>query len=439
MILQAQFGTIDPMDTKFIPADHEQKIYQWWEENGYLKPKSNKKPFTVLMPPPNANASLHAGHGMYTIDDIIIRWKRLQGFGSLWIPGMDHAGFETQYVYEKHLAKEGKSRMDFDRKTLYENIFKFVKDNSGTIYGQLKRLGFLADWERSVFTLDEHVLDRVYTTFEKMKAEEYVYRGEYIVNYCTHCGTSLADLEVKYIDRIDPLYYVTYPLAGKKKFKGRSEIKIATVRPETIPLDTHIAIHPDDPQNAGLEYYKVLNPLTNSIMSIITDRFVDPSFGTGIVKLTPAHDPNDFKVAKASKGEIPIISGINWFGRVSDEIAFFRNPRYRNQKVKVARELIVEDLKEKGYLKPEDIDEKYLHRVPTCYKCGRDLESLTMPNWFVRVGELKKRVQTAVEKNQVSFYPAKFKKQMLQWLEVMHDWPISRQIVWGIRIPVWYK
>ncbi|MDO9027567.1 MAG: class I tRNA ligase family protein, partial [Candidatus Roizmanbacteria bacterium] len=183
------------MDSKYQPQLIEEKIYKEWEEKGLLKPSSDEKPFTILMPPPNANASLHAGHGMYVVDDIMIRYKRLRGYASLWIPGIDHAGFETQYVYEKYLAKQGKSRFDFSRQTLYENIYQFVRDNSGLIYSQLKKLGFLADWKRSVFTLDKHVLETVLDTFIKMEKEGYVYKDEYIVNYCTHCGTSLSELE----------------------------------------------------------------------------------------------------------------------------------------------------------------------------------------------------------------------------------------------------
>lgn len=413
------------MDKRYNHQKHETEIYKLWEESRVFKAKKGKNPYTILMPPPNANASLHAGHAMYTIDDILVRWKRMQGYSALWIPGMDHAGFETQTVYEKHLAKKGQSRMDFDRKTLYENIYKFVQENSGLIYEQFKRLGFSADWDRSVFTLDEQVIKRIFKTFIKMHNDGFIYRDDYIVNYCVHCGTSLADLEVKHIERVDPLYYIKYP-----KRDGEGFITVATVRPETIFADTHLAVNPKDKKHKRLIGTFVLNPLTDNHMEIIGDEFVDPEFGTGIVKLTPAHDPNDFIVGK--KHNLPVNQAIDWSGRITEF-----GDKYKGLKVKQAREQIVSDLKEAGLV--EKIDDTYLHSVSTCYRCGRDLEPLTVPNWFIKVNKLKKRVKKAVEANKIKFIPPKYKKHMLTWLDIMRDWPISRQIVWGIRIPVWYE
>lgn len=407
--------------------DHtkESEIYEIWESSDAFKEKKSGKPYTILMPPPNANASLHAGHAMYTVDDILIRYKRMNGYSALWIPGMDHAGFETQYVYEKNLAKEGKSRMDFDRKTLYNNVFDFVKNNSGLIYEQFKRLGFSADWDRSVFTLDDRVTNQVFETFQKMESEGLVYRDDYIVNYCVHDGTSLAELEVKHLDRVDNLYYIKYPTLDKKSF-----IVIATTRPEPIFVDTHIAVNPKDKKNSHLIGTKVLNPLTDVEMEIIGDEFVDPEFGTGIVKLTPAHDTNDYTVAK--KKNLPIISAIDWFGRVRNN-----GGKYAGMKVKKAREEVVKDLSANGLI--DHIDTGYSHSVLTCYKCGHDLEPMTTPNWFIRVATLKEKVKEVVEGDKINFYPKKFKRHMLTWLDIMHDWPISRQIVWGIQIPVWYS
>lgn len=416
------------MEKAFSPSEWEKKLYAQWEKGGYLSSASVQgEPYTVLMPPPNANASLHAGHGMYTVDDVVIRWKRLQGFASEWLPGVDHAGFETQFVYEKHLRKQGKSRMDFDRQTLYDNIHAFVKENSGLIYEQFRLLGFLADWNRSVFTLDDKVVSYVYDTFRKLHEDGYVYRGEYIVNYCTYCGTSLAELEVKYEDRVDSLYHVRYPLA-EGTYEGRDYIVVATVRVEPIPIDTHLAVHPDNPRTQELIGRKVRNPLTGAEMEIIADDFVDPEFGTGIVKLTPAHDPHDFAVAQ--KLGLPVVKGIDMRGRM------IGGP-YDGLKVAQAREKAVEDLQVAGYI--EHIDAAYEHSVQTCYKCSRVLEPLTVPNWFIRVADLKARVSDAVRDGKVRFHPAKYTQQMLDWLDVMHDWPVSRQIVWGIRIPVWYK
>lgn len=416
------------MDPKYDHNKHEAEIYKLWEESNAFRSKPVTKdspPYTILMPPPNANASLHAGHAMYTVDDIMIRYKRMSGYAASWIPGMDHAGFETQFVYEKQLAKEGKSRMDFDRSTLYKDIFEFVENNSGLIFEQFKRLGFSADWERGVNAWDKEVVERVYQTFKKMEAEGLVYRDDYIVNYCVHDGTSLAELEVKHVERTDSLYYIKYPTLDKKNY-----IVIATTRPEPIFVDTHLAVNPRDSKNKHLIGTKVRNPITDSEMEIIGDDFVDPEFGTGIVKLTPAHDANDYAVAK--KHNLPIISAIDVFGRIREN-----GGKYAGKKVKEAREMVVADLDEKGLI--DHIDENYFHSVLTCYKCGHDLEPMTTPNWFIKVKDLKEKVKEVVEKDKVRFYPAKFKKHMLSWLDIMHDWPISRQIVWCIRIPVWYE
>lgn len=404
------------MDSRFNPVEWEEKLQRVWEKDKPMGPL-----FTVLMPPPNANASLHAGHGMYVIDDIIIRYKRIQGFNAQWIPGMDHAGFETQFVYEKHLQKQGKSRFDFDRETLYNNIFSFVKENSGTIYSQFKRLGFIAQWDKSVFTLDKHVVNHVYATFAQMEKEGRIYKDDYIVNFCVHCGTSLADLEVAHVERQDPLYYVRYHLEDGKS------ITVATVRPETIWLDTHLAVNPTDKKRKHLIGARVVNPLTQAHMTIIGDTYADPAFGTGIVKLTPGHDHNDFEVAK--RHNLPIITGIGYDGKMT-------GGAYNRMKVKEAREKIARELEEKGAL--EKIDPQYTHNVSVCYKCKRDLEPMVLPNWFLRVSELKEAAARSVKNDEIQFHPKKYKQQLLQWYKTMHDWPISRQIVWGIRVPVWY-
>ena len=408
------------MDTKFTPNLVEQNIYSFWEQSNLLSAKDGK-PYTILMPPPNANASLHAGHGMYVVDDIMIRYKRLRGFASLWIPGTDHAGFETQFVFEKHLAKKGKSRMDFDRQTLYNDIHSFVKENSGLIFTQFKRLGFLADWNRSVFTLDDHVIEQVFETFKKMETEDIVYRDNYMVNYCTYCGTSLAELEVEHIERVDSLYYLKY-----------GPFVLATVRPETKFGDTAVAVHPKDKRYKQWIGKEVEVEGLNGKFSIkvIADEYVDPKFGTGVVKITPAHDPNDFEVGKRHNLEIKQVIDLN--GRLNE----LTGP-YAGMKVMAARKKIGEDLIARGLM--DKVDTNYTHAVSVCYKCKRDLEPMVIPNWFITVKDLKQRVIEAIKKNRVKFYPGKYKKQMLQWLDIMHDWPISRQIAWGIRIPVWYK
>lgn len=408
------------MEKVFEHKKHESEIYRAWEESGAFRPRGEKQ-YTILMPPPNANASLHAGHGMYTIDDILIRWKRMQGYAAQWIPGRDHAGFETQFVYEKHLAKEGKSRLDFDRKTLYDNVAKFVEDNSGLIFEQFRRLGFSADWSRSVFTLDPHVLTRVFETFAKMEAEGLVYRSEYMVNYCTHCGTSLAELEVLHEEREDPLYYIKY-----------GPFTLATVRPETKFGDTAVAVNPKDKRYkkyVGQEI-EVEGLLGKFKLKVIADEHVDPKFGTGVVKVTPAHDPADFEMGKTHNLEMKKV--IDLTGRLT-EVA---GP-YAKMKVAAARKQVAEDLAKAGLI--EKIDEHYVHNVTVCYKCKRDLEPMVIPNWFIKVETLKPPVVAAVKKGETKIFPKKFEKQLLDWMEIMHDWPISRQIAWGIRIPVWYR
>ncbi len=418
------------LERKFEHQKVERSIYEKWEKSGAFKPKG-EKPFTVLMPPPNANASLHAGHGMYTIDDILIRFRRMQGYAAQWIPGRDHAGFETQFVYEKHLAKEGKSRLDFDRQTFYQNVAKFVEDNSGLIYEQFRRLGFSADWERSVFTLDPHVVTRVFETFKKMEAENLVYRDDYLVKYCTHCGTSLAELEINYVERPDYLYYIRYPLLDRKG-KEPEYVLVATTRPEPIMVDTHLAVNPKAKKTAWLVGRQLANPLTGKPMGIVADEFVDPKFGTGVVKMTPAHDENDYAAAK--KHNLPVVVGIDMNGRMTSAAG-----EWAGMTVKKAREAIVARLREKGLLDEEKTKSDYVHSVATCYKCGRDMEPMTVPNWYIEVETLKPPVVEAIKKKKTKFFPAKFEKQILDWMEIMHDWPISRQVAWGIRIPAWYE
>ncbi len=408
------------MEKRFEPSKHEQRIYEFWEKHKLFTTKSGK-PYTILMPPPNANASLHAGHGMYVVDDIMIRYKRLLGYAPLWIPGLDHAGFETQYVYEKHLRKQGKSRLDFPREVLYQNIFKFVQENSGLIYQQFRRLGFLADWERSVFTLDKPVLTQVFNTFKKMESEGLVYRDDYIVNYCVSCGTSLAELEVKHIERTDPLYYIKY-----------GPFTLATVRPETKFGDTAVAVNPNDQRYKQWigKLIEVEGLLGKFKLKVVADEAVDKDFGTGVVKVTPAHDPVDFEIGKRHSLEVKQV--INLEGRLNE----LAGP-YAGLRVKQARLKVVEELKRRKLI--DKIDENYTHSVGVCYKCSSDLEPTIIPNWFIKVGPLKQPVIDAVEKNKLRFFPKRYKKHMLDWLAVMRDWPISRQIVWGIRIPAWYN
>ena len=295
------------MDKAYDPKLTESNIYQMWESGGYFAPKidKNKKPFTILLPPPNANADLHVGHALYVVEDILIRYHRMKGDPTLWLPGADHAGFETQYVYEKYLAKEGKSRFDFDRETLYKNIWDFVDANRGTMENQLRRLGFSLDWSRNTFTMDPKVVSVVYKTFKKLYDDGLIYRGVRLVNYCTKCGTGFSDLEVKYEERKDPLYYMKY-----------GPFTIATTRPETKFRDTALAANPKDKRYAGwigktLDIQGLLGPIT---MTVIPDPEVDMEFGTGIMKVTPAHDHHDFELGQ--KHNLPVTPIIDFKGRM---------------------------------------------------------------------------------------------------------------------------
>lgn len=413
-----------------------------WESGGYFAPvKSDKKdlpkgrkPFSILLPPPNANADLHVGHAMYVVEDIMVRFHRMMGDPTLWLPGADHAGFETQFVYEKHLAKQGKSRFDFDRETLYKDIWNFVHENRGKMENQLRRLGFSLDWSRNIFTLDPNVVNTVYGLFKQLFDEGLVYRNNRLVNYCTKDGTGFSDLEVLYVERIDPLYYLKY-----------GPFTIATVRPETKFRDTALAVNPTDKRykkyiGQSMEIMGLLGPIT---MTVIPDPNVDPKFGTGIMKVTPAHDPHDFELGQ--KFNLPVTPIIDFRGKM--DFSWFlakeniepkyreRAEKYHGKKVAVARALMVEDLKADGLL--VKTDENYTHRVGTCWKCGTVIEPLPLEQWYVKVAPLASDAKAAIKAKKVTFVPKRFEKRAMQWLTDFHDWNISRQNVWGIRIPAW--
>jgi valyl-tRNA synthetase len=409
------------MDKIYKHTEIENKWYKFWEEKGYFTPEidSSKKPFTVILPPPNANADLHLGHAMYVVEDIMIRYHRMKGGSALWLPGADHAGFETQYVFEKHLSKQDKSRFDYQREELFQMIWDFVQNNRGNMENQLRRLGFSLDWTRQVFTLDEKIIETVYKTFKKLHDDGLLYRSKRLVNYCTKCGTGFSDLEVKYIERKDPLYYLKY-----------GPFILATTRPETKFGDTAVAVHPKD-----IRYKKYVGKeieadglLGKFKLLVIADEAVDPKFGTGVVKVTPAHDMTDFEMGQRHK--LPIKQVIGYNGRLTE----LTGP-YIGLKVMPARIKIVEDLKLKGLI--DHIDEKYIHNIGTCYKCGNVIEPLPLPQWYVKVKPLTEQAVKAIKKKEIVFAPLRFEKTAIQWLTNFHDWNISRQIVWGIRIPAW--
>lgn len=423
------------MDSRYSHEQSEQIMYDLWEKADTFKPstavKKGSLPFSIIMPPPNANDPLHIGHAMFiTIEDIMVRYHRMKGDDTVWIPGTDHAGIETQYVFEKKLAKDGKSRFNFDRATLFKMIWEYVQENSGVAVDQMKKIGASADWSRYKFTLDSDIVDKVTDTFLKMHKDGLVYRDLQLVNYCTKCGTSYSELEVNHIDQTTPLYYIKYRLADDPT----QFITVATVRPEPIFVDTHLAVNPTDKSKSHLIGKKVLNPLTDAVMEIIADEYVDPEFGTGVVKLTPAHDPNDFQIAK--KLHLPIKVAITTQGKIVPE-----GGKYAGLSIQNARKQVVADLEEMKLI--EKIDTKYQNRVGTCYRCGRVIEPLPLPQFFIKVKNSKtnlvEKVLKSLDSEETKILGAGREKILRNWLENLKDWNISRQIVWGIKIPVWYE
>ncbi len=412
------------MDKRYDPKKVEKNIYAMWEKGGYFKAEidPNKKPYTILLPPPNASGKMHIGNVlMIAIEDLLIRWKRMQGYASLWVPGIDHAGFETQITFERELRKKGKSRFDFDRQTLYQKIWAFVQENKAQIEEQIREMGASVDWDRYTFTLDPHVIETVHNTFRKMFEEDFVYRDDYMVNYCPKCGTTFADLEVRHVIRKDPLYYMKY-----------GPFILATVRPETKFGDTAVAVNPDDKrykEYIGKEI-EVEGLIGTFKLKVITDKYVDPAFGTGVVKVTPAHDKNDYEAGKRHGLEIKPVVGLD--GKLNEKAG-----PYAGMSVMEARKRVVSDLKAKGLL--VKIDENYEHSVAVCYKGGHDIEPTILPNWFIKVDSLKRPALDVVLNEQVKIHPKWRRITYTKWMEEMRDWPISRQVVWGIRIPAWYS
>lgn len=410
------------MDKVYQHQDVEKKWYDLWENSGTFTPEKdpNKQPFTIILPPPNANADLHAGHAMYVIEDIMIRYRRMKGNAALWLPGADHAGFETQFVFEKQLAKEGKSRFDFPREQLYQMIWDFVHKNRGTMENQLRRLGFSLDWTRNTFTLDPKIIAIVYQTFKRLYDDELVYRSERLVNYCTKCGTGFSDLEVVSKDTEGSLYFIRYP------FVDGGHISVATTRPETLLGDVAVMVHPKDKRYQEFVSKHVRLPLTDRIISVIADEYVDKTFGTGAVKVTPSHDFNDYEVAKKHGLTFPPVIGFNGKMQNTGIVDGLR--------VKAAREEVIKKLQEQELLEKIELHQMV---VKTCYKCGTNLEPLPLPQWYIKVKPLTEKAVAAIKKKQVTFAPKRFEKIAVRWLTDFHDWNISRQIVWGIRIPAW--
>jgi valyl-tRNA synthetase len=407
----------------YNPKETEDRIYKLWEESGFFNPDKNTDPsaksFTIIMPPVNANGSLHAGHGLVmTIEDIIVRYKRMQSFRTLWLPGLDHAGFETQVVYEKKLEKEGRTRFDIEPKKLYEEILDFTLTNSQNIKSQIRKMGASCDWSREKFTLDEKVIETVYQTFKKLSDDGLVYRGNRIVSWCSKHQTSFSDLEILDEERTDSFYYLKY-----------GPFTIGTARPETKFGDKYVVMHPKDTRYSEYTHgQKIKLEWINGPIeaTIIKDEAVDMEFGTGVMTITPWHDNADFEIAERHKLDKEQI--IDEFGKLLPIAGEFAG-----QHIKKARVLIIEKLQSKGLV--EKIDENYKHVVRVCYKCGTLIEPQIKNQWFVKMKPLAEKALEKIKNGEITYNPEHYKKISTYWLENIMDWNISRQIVWGIPIP----
>jgi len=425
------------MAKAYDPRATEGRVYEFWEKRGYFKGRIDpaKKPFSIVMPPPNVTGELHIGHALTdTVEDILIRWHRMLGDPTLWVPGVDHAGIATQNAVEKMLAKEGVSRHDLGRDAFEEKVWEWVGKYRPIISNQHRRLGASADWSREVFTLDEGPQRAVRTTFKKMFDDGLIYRGERLINWCPRCRSALSDLEVEHEDQQGHLWHLRYPLvdgedaAGAPKLGGGALV-VATTRPETYVGDVAVAVNPKDGRYASLIGRSVMLPVIQRVVPVIADEAIEMEFGTGAVKVTPGHDPTDFEIGQ--RHELPIISAMN------DDATMNANAGpYEGMDRYDARKKIVRDLEELGYL--EKI-EPHASNVGTCYRCHTVIEPLMSWQWFVQQRALAQPGIDAVRDGRIAFVPERFERVYLNWMENIRDWCISRQLWWGHRIPVWYS
>jgi len=415
--------------TRYDPKITEKRWYDFWLERKYFhsEPRPDTKPYTIVIPPPNITGCLHMGHALNNIlQDILIRLKRMQGYNALWLPGTDHGGIATQNVVEKELLSQGLTRQKLGREKFLEKMWEWRREVGDTILEQLKRLGCSCDWERTRFTMDSVCERAVLEAFVYLYKKGLIYRGEYIVNWCPRCQTALSDIEVEHEEIRGKLWYIRYPLKSTKM--GVSFVVVATTRPETMLGDTAVAVHPKDKRYKDLIGSEVILPIMSRLIPIIADGFVDSTFASGAVKVTPAHDPDDFKIAQ--RHNLPSVEVINEQGRMTEA-----SGKYQGMDRFECRRELVEELREKGYL--EKIED-YNYSIGHCYRCQAILEPLLSEQWYLKTGEMGKRAIEVAKQKRVRFIPESWTKPYLNWLGELLDWCISRQIWWGHRIPVWY-
>ncbi len=410
----------------YDPKEVEQSIYQMWVDGGYFHTERDpeKKPFTIVMPPPNVTGQLHMGHAMdASLQDVLIRYKRMQGYAALWVPGVDHAGIATQIKVEEELRKEGLTRYDLGREKFLERVWDWKRKYGNRIVEQQKKLGSSCDWERHAFTMDETCSKAVRKVFVDLYHKGLIYKGSRIINWCPHCTTALSDAEVEYADKPGYIWNIRYPLSD-----GSGDIVVATTRPETMLGDTGVAVNPADERYKDLVGKTCILPLVGRALPIVADDYVEMDFGTGCVKMTPAHDPNDFEVGLRHNLEVLRVLDDN--GKMNENGGIYQGlDRYE------ARKQVVADLAAQGYLVSE---EPYSHNVGTCYRCHSDVEPIISAQWFVKMKPLAEPAIAAVRSGETKFVPERFTKNYLNWMENLHDWCISRQLWWGHQIPAWY-
>jgi len=416
------------LSSAYDPKQVEEKIYQMWENSGYFNPDKlpgeRKKTYTIAVPPPNVTGSLHMGHALNAvIQDILIRKKRMEGYKTLWLPGTDHAGIATQNVVEKDLKKQGLNRHDLGREKFLEKVQEWKEKYGDIILNQFKKLGSSMDWSRTRFTMDENYQKAVEAAFHYYYKKGWLYKAERVINWCTRCQTSLSDLELEYKEEESKLWYLKYPLAENKN----EYVVVATTRPETMLGDAAVAVNPKDKRYKKLIGKKVLLPIQNREIPILADEEIDMEFGTGAVKVTPAHDLLDAKIGE--KHNLPIHKVIGQIGKMLEAAG----PAFVGMKVKEAREKVVEELKKQNLIEKE---EDYKHNVAICYRCGGIVEPLPSLQWFLKMKELAKLATDAVKKGEVKFHPKSWEKVYLRWLENVYDWNVSRQIWWGHKVPL---